>query len=270
MDNCKSNANNTGDITAGSIKILATSCKALIDGLDSGNQEASSVLNKLKSGLSEIELQRANKYRKPADTLRFAAGRTLVRRLLEASVSFKALVFETNMIIINESTGGSKPSLTNASKALFPNVCDFNISHDGDWIMAGVTAQGVLGIDVARVHCPENMSVKNYIAEFTYQLSPQEQDFLAKHSRQPLEDFYRIWTIKEAYLKAFGIGIAGSMELATISVSLSLDGNFVNVAVNGNQCALKFALGTLSGGKYVYALASTVHCAPSFDIVEIQ
>lgn len=130
-------------------------------------------MSKLLLLLPEEEQQRASKFRNLSDALLFACGRTMVRKMLlstspDIEQPYKLLKFST----IGEA---GKPALDPQTNLFFPYVRDFNISHDGDWIIAGILNlkqdEGMIGVDIVHVHVPENMTVDDYIKEFTYQVS---------------------------------------------------------------------------------------------------
>ncbi|KAJ1718996.1 hypothetical protein LPJ61_006404, partial [Coemansia biformis] len=149
-------------------------------------------------------------------------------------------------IVLCEGSGSTKPVLADACKQRIGNVADFNISHDGGWVLAGVTGRGMIGVDVARIHCPEGMAHSEYVGEFEMQV---------KQSPAILRDFYRIWTAKEAYVKALGTGIADT-DLATIDVCLAHNADGVDVQVDGKCAPLEFVSGTLDNC-HVYCVAVT-------------
>ncbi|KAI8323901.1 hypothetical protein GQ54DRAFT_88451 [Martensiomyces pterosporus] len=211
-----------------------------------------------------------NRFRKPADMLRFAAGRALVRALLiKHGTDHQALHVHATDISFNESCNGSKPSLSAATRELFPAITDFNISHDGDWVVAGITKAGLLGVDVAHIHCPAGMSVDQFIGEFSFQLTEREQEYLLHKSDQRLSDFFRIWTMKEAYAKAVGCGI--TMDLADIEVIFSTNKG-EHVLTGGQACPLRIAAGELgSDSAYIYSHAAAHTSAPpAFNVVTLD
>ncbi|KAJ2771189.1 hypothetical protein IWQ56_001885 [Coemansia nantahalensis] len=156
-------------------------------------------------------------------------------------------------VVISTSDGGTKPVLAASCREKFWGVADFNIAHDGCWVLAGVTGRGVIGVDVARIHCPDGMSDHEYIAGFAQQLSDGERAYLARHSTDMLRDFYRVWTAKEAYVKATGTGIV-DVDLATIDVSLAPDGQ-AGVRANGQPVPLELRAGSLDSS-HVFCVAA--------------
>ncbi len=76
---------------------------------------------------------------------------------------------------------------------------DFNLSHAGDWIAVGV-ADGRIGVDLERAR------PRRWQALAARVLDPAEREEV-----RDLAGFLQRWTLKEAWLKALGTGIAGGM-----------------------------------------------------------
>jgi 4'-phosphopantetheinyl transferase len=86
-----------------------------------------------------------------------------------------------------------------------PSLADrapFNITHAGDYAVLAL-AQRTVGVDLERFR-PIDW---RRIAERFFH--PVEQEYLAR-SLEPEKDFFRIWTLKESYLKAEGTGFSVS------------------------------------------------------------
>ncbi|KAJ1996170.1 hypothetical protein GGI25_002161 [Coemansia spiralis] len=235
------------------------------------NLEDKDFLDQLKARLVRSETQRVLRFRKSSDAVRFALGRALLRSLIISKGANKQFSQKAAWqdIVIEEDISGGKPYLSNNAKAHLGHVADFNISHDGEWVVAGVTPNEPVGVDVAHVYCPENMSDVEYISEFNLQLSSEEKEYLYKHSQQKLADFYRIWTAKEAYTKALGTGVA-SIDLASISVHLPPINGCLYVSANWQVThLLQVATGTLDEGRYVYAVAKHPSLPLEFRIANI-
>ncbi|KAJ2700382.1 hypothetical protein FB645_005030 [Coemansia sp. IMI 203386] len=154
-------------------KVWAVDCENTINGLAQGTEEHLLVLQRLTDRLTKQEQVRASRYSQVSDSLRFATGRAAIRSLIKNSnVSSEHCrnALELPEPLINSPNDGSKPSLDESSRLIYKNIADFNISHDGDWVLAGIANRGIIGIDVARVYCPEELSVDQYINEFSFQV----------------------------------------------------------------------------------------------------
>lgn len=93
----------------------------------------------------------------------------------------------------------------------------FNQSHSSERVMIGVAADGRLGIDIEKIRTVRLM------AEIARKnLAPDEAAlFLRTPERDRQRMFFRIWTCKEAFLKALGVGL--TEPLRSFSVDPSLD-----------------------------------------------
>ncbi len=86
-----------------------------------------------------------------------------------------------------------------------PHLADhapFNITHAGDYAVLALSAQSV-GVDLERFR---PLDWRRITERFFH---PEERAFLL-HSSEPERDFFRIWTLKESYLKAEGTGFSVS------------------------------------------------------------
>ena len=91
------------------------------------------------------------------------------------------------------------------------NLC-FNISHAGNWVVCAVDRDPV-GIDVEQIK-PINPG----IAERFF--SPEEYLVLvSKKDAAMVNHFYRIWTLKESYIKMIGKGLSIPLQSFTIRIS---------------------------------------------------
>jgi len=91
---------------------------------------------------------------------------------------------------------------------------DVSLSHSGGWIAAAASPEGRIGIDI---EAEREVSVT-----LTRRcLAPSELDWLsAAIPGQPQrERFFRLWTAKEAYVKATGEGIRSDLRRIAIDHS---------------------------------------------------
>lgn len=137
------------------------------------------------------------RYRRYEDAQRSLLGDLLARYALclHMDTNNKRLSFGKNAF--------GKPLL------MLPNAPCFNISHAGDWVVCAVDHDFV-GIDVE-----EMRDAPTEVADRFF--SPDERLALQcapESARKEL--FYQIWTLKESYIKAVGMGL--SMNLAAFTV----------------------------------------------------
>jgi 4'-phosphopantetheinyl transferase len=99
---------------------------------------------------------------------------------------------------------------------------DVSLSHSGDYVVAAISERGAIGVDV---EVDRNLSLGVEERCFT----PSELTWLRAEGGERTERFMRLWTLKEAYVKATGEGLGAelrsiSFELAAASPQLSVDG----------------------------------------------
>lgn len=143
----------------------------------------------LLAGLSEDERRRCLRYLRPVNQLQFALTRLALRRLLaqETGLASDTLMFELG--------AHGKPVLA------WPGAPVFNVSHSGAYALIAIARGGQVGVDIETVQPMRDVPA---LAEQT--LLPGELE-LCGHGRD-VEAFFQLWTIKEAVLKAWGVGIA--------------------------------------------------------------
>lgn len=154
--------------------------------------------------LSADENERAAKFKRgQAD---YINTRIFMRRLLAGYTGQAAqnLVFKTN--------AHGKPFLPNSDLR-------FNLSHSQQWAVLAVGLNCDLGIDV------ESLSDKRSILDIAqHYFHADEIDALSKitNADEQFDFFFRLWTLKESFLKALGTGIATGLDK-------------VNFRMNSNQ-----------------------------------
>lgn len=97
-----------------------------------------------------------------------------------------------------------KPYLINQTDQAY----DFNISHSGDYLVMAVSEPYTIGLDIETISDKRSILA---IAKSFY--TKNENDFLNKMNKdQKAYYFYLIWTLKEAFLKLDGTGIANGLK----------------------------------------------------------
>ncbi len=119
-----------------------------------------------------------------------------------------------------------KPHLIAPDGEIGPSI---SLAHSKSFAAAAVCGHGALGIDIER-HKPRDVSALTAVA-----FGPQERAAVFQYG---LEEFYRIWTLREAFAKATGIGWAQVTDRVdrfhtgprSGSWTEMLDGNFWHLA----------------------------------------
>ena len=92
-----------------------------------------------------------------------------------------------------------KPSISSPDTAL-----RFNLSHSGQWHAVAVGLARDIGVDIEAIK--PTRRVKRIAQHYFH---PQEKDYLATfHDTDFIHPFYSIWTLKEALVKAAGVGMS--------------------------------------------------------------
>lgn len=157
--------------------------------------------------LSPAECDRVDRFVTDELTRRSLVCRAVLRWIVGATLSISP-----NEVRFQIGPHG-KPSLSGDHGAQL----EFNVSHTGDVALIAVAAGRTLGVDVEALDRRVNRD--ELAARF---FSPQEcQAYFALDESQRVAAFYRIWTCKEAYLKAIGAGL--SFPLGKFSVSAAPD-----------------------------------------------
>ena len=80
----------------------------------------------------------------------------------------------------------------------------FNLSHSMDQLVLAVSRQEAIGIDI---ECVEKTRRVAQIAE-RYFAPSEVKDLMRLPQTEHLRRFYQLWTLKESYIKACGLGLA--------------------------------------------------------------
>lgn len=144
--------------------------------------------------LASAELARLDGMHHARQAALFLLGRYLLRRLLA-----ERLQQDPARIAIRIDDRG-KPRLE-------PPGWHFNLSHSGHYLVLAIGNRGDLGVDLETRQL-DPTQIQRLARRY---LSAPEQQWLAQ-STQPARDFIRLWTVKEAVLKAGGGGIANSLQ----------------------------------------------------------
>jgi 4'-phosphopantetheinyl transferase len=149
--------------------------------------------------LNSDELERADKFKNPADAAGFILCRGLLRRILA-----DCLDADPAGLQFNRNQQG-KPFLADSE-------LEFNVSHSRDRLLIAVTSGRAVGVDIEF-----RRSGLSMVSIAKRWFAPDEQTFF-QTSENPERDFFDIWAKKEAYVKALGLGIYKDLNTFAVPV----------------------------------------------------
>ncbi len=156
--------------------------------------------------LSEDERSRADRFKREYLKRNFIAARGNLREILAARLGC-----EPRQIQFGYRDRG-KPYIQNFQKIYF------NLSHSQDWAIYALCCDREVGIDLEYINLKCDV---DSIAE-RYFLPSEQQIIRSLCDRDKYLAFYRAWTLKEAYAKATGEGIANILEEVDVSPLLKI------------------------------------------------
>ncbi|MBO0468532.1 4'-phosphopantetheinyl transferase superfamily protein [Enterococcus plantarum] len=170
----------------------------------------------LNLSLSRDRNQAVTKFRFLEDKLRSILAELLITHSLNES-------FDNNIneFVISKNCYG-KPLVTN-----FDNVY-FNVSHSENFVICAAS-DGNVGIDIEKIGLSSPLNAENFFHEYEVEQLSMRTEELKK------ELFYKIWVLKESYLKFKGFGL--TMPLNSFFVKEN-EGRFIVTETNKtNNCS---------------------------------
>ncbi|KAJ3810518.1 4'-phosphopantetheinyl transferase superfamily [Lentinula aff. lateritia] len=196
---------------------------------------------------------RIKRFYRREDACRGLIARLLPRLLLkERGVAPSMMTFAA--------TEAGKPYVTTPN--IDPPIA-YNLSHDnGSVVMAFANGKShppaySIGVDVMKVYLPRGNPYRSFVDTFQEQLTPLERELLspAVTADEGLRRFFWMWTMKEAYTKALGLGLGfdfSRIEFDVVANRVRVDGK-----VPQGWIFHKFQM-TEAGEQYVGVVAELV------------
>ncbi|MEN2282159.1 4'-phosphopantetheinyl transferase superfamily protein [Algoriphagus sp. SE2] len=156
--------------------------------------------------LSSEELDRADRFLRPHIKTRFIKRRSILRKLFSEYLSIKP-----KEIVINQSKLG-KPYVANPGAEIY-----FNISHSRDYVIYGFSPEAELGVDI------EYLDPEIEAELISTHFFSSEEISLIKNSKgnRRSEAFFRLWCIKEAYIKLVGKGLTFPLDQVLVKDTMN-------------------------------------------------
>ncbi len=112
---------------------------------------------------------------------------------------------------------GTDPATNAAGRPYYPDSgFDFSLSHSGDYAVCAYTESGRVGADIEYINAAK--ASLRFAKRF---FSRNEYDYLSKSDQNGKDlaaEFFKIWTAKEAFLKALGDGLTGAVDDFTVAL----------------------------------------------------
>lgn len=183
--------------------------------------------------MSSDERDRAQKFIRGKDE--YVASRWLLRKVLARYIG----VTPDEVSFLRTDKG--KPYLPHSD-------IHFNLSHSSHWALLAVGRIELIGVDIEAIRTTRDLPG---IAESYYH--PEEYSRLRELENAAQTDyFYRLWTLKEAFLKAIGTGISAGLE----KIQFEHDGNNISARI-----APELDQGTGEWHFHQWALGAQDYCA---------
>ncbi|QHT69347.1 4'-phosphopantetheinyl transferase superfamily protein [Rhodocytophaga rosea] len=139
-------------------------------------------------------LKKAATFRNWQDKQAFILGRLLVWKGL------KSFQYEDNCL--------NQLQISSYGKPYIDHQVFFNISHAGRYVICALNSEET-GIDIEEI---QPIELNDFNAIFC-----AEEKFQLSKASNPLQQFFKFWTIKESVIKAEGKGLSIPMDQVTIS-----------------------------------------------------
>ncbi|KAA8784075.1 4'-phosphopantetheinyl transferase [Paenibacillus sp. 4624] len=158
------------------------------------------------SSVSEERRAQASRFIHLADTYRSVMGEVLARVKLSklTGLGHGEITFTRNKY--------GKPALTHDADV------QFNVSHSGDWVALITGSKDELGVDVEKIAPIDLQIAERFFSSSECQLLDGKPEVMKR------ETFYRLWTLKESYIKAVGMGLSMPLDSFAILPHVQQDG----------------------------------------------
>jgi 4'-phosphopantetheinyl transferase len=180
-----------------------------------------SLANEMLPILSSDEKERANSFKFDEHRLKFIAARSTLRKILSCYLE----IDPASIKFIENEYG--KPKIDKNTKGIF-----FNISHAHNLAAYAISKEANIGIDIEFINAKVDF---NGIS--TRFFSDKESLYIQSLPvAEKATAFYKIWTAKEAFIKAIGQGL--SFPLKEFEISLA-NNTVVLESIYGDPCKAK-------------------------------
>ena len=222
-----------------------------------------------ESLLNEVGEEEATRIR------RFNRGRGIVGRVnpdakssLLGRLMISSMMKQCNILGSLKRTKEGKPFIEYDDKTK-RSPLNFNISHAGKYVSFVMTTSALIGVDVMELQLVPKKDLTQYnISEFFDSMDDcftvSEWSFVRSGDtlEEQLLNFYTLWTLKESYIKAVGIGLGLSLKRIEFTTSpWDAETATATVLIDGKPSQSLWNFSLRKFDNHVVALATT----PNFD-----
>jgi 4'-phosphopantetheinyl transferase len=179
----------------------------------------------------------------------FLLGRVMTRALVGRSLGVEPTDWTWQL------SRHGRPEISAAATPL-----SFNLAHSAGVVVCALSRDGAVGADVE--HRQRRETDLRMVRRFC---SPAEiADVERQGPARWRDQFLRYWTLKEAYLKARGLGIAVHLSDVSFTLGDQVRVEFLN-SLAGTDANWAFALAEVGDSHFIAAAAPTIDgVAPAF------
>lgn len=174
---------------------MAASARPLVEiwAAEASASEPGALEQRCRQWLTPEEWEGALRLRQPSGRNQHVVGRGMVRKLLTLRTDV-----DPAEVVLDRGEKG-KPFVVAPVAANRP----FNVSHTEGMVLFAAVDRGAIGVDV------ERLSRKTDVGLAERYFAPAEVDYVfsVRNPEQRMEAFLRVWTLKEAFIKAIGTGL---------------------------------------------------------------
>ena len=152
--------------------------------------------NQVNKFIPILSLEERDKYHKITDKKRkkvCITSRLLLRLILSELTSIRAKELKFSY------TANGKPLLKGDLKKV-----KFSVSHSGDYIFIATSIGTPIGIDIQK-----KQEIKSELIINRFFSESEKKWILSQPKSEQINEFYKIWTVKEAYVKMISSTITG-------------------------------------------------------------
>ncbi|CAH2230459.1 jg27412 [Pararge aegeria aegeria] len=160
------------------------------------------------------EKQRISKYVFQDDAKSSLIGRLMLRKFVHTTT-----LLEYQNISFGRD-GRGKPYLIGTGDI----TVNFNVSHQGDYVVLGGSEGKNIGIDLMKIEPPANKNIPEFFRIMRRQFSDHEWKTIYSYFKESeqIACFYRMWCLKESYVKNIGLGITVALNEISFNVKSEL------------------------------------------------